>query len=87
MKLLLCTECHDIFNLRMEVKECECGKVQGAYKEDRINAWYNGPAIPLGFRNDTFEHALRHQPPEGMGERFEAFVIPVKCPTFKNETV
>lgn len=39
--------------------------------------------MPLGISNPSFVDALKKQPEEGMGCRFEAFVIPKKCPTLK----
>lgn len=81
MKLLLCPECSDIFNLQAHVKTCGCGQACGQYI-DNINAVYSG-GIPLGFANSTFFRALEAQPQTGDGVTFTAFVIPVVCPTFK----
>ncbi len=83
MKLLYCTNCHDIILLRKEVRRfCECRKTRGIYIDD-LNAEYDGEfAIPLGVSNQPFIWAVEDQPSEGMGERFEAFVIPRSCPTF-----
>lgn len=81
MKLLFCYECHDVFNLAATVKTCSCGKTRGQYT-DNINAVYSG-GTPLGFANSSFVRALMHQPDEGQGEVFAAFVIPENCPTFK----
>ena len=81
MKLLLCLECHDIFKLDCKERACKCGKTQGMYQEDGLNANYRGPCIPLGFANSSLVSAIRNQPEAGLGERFEAFVIPKKCPT------
>jgi len=49
---------------------------------DDLQAVYSG-GIPLGFNNFTFLPALHGQPEKGLGRRFEAFVIPKQCPTFK----
>lgn len=81
MKLLLCEECSDIFNLSFEEKSCSCGKAKGQYL-DEINAVYSG-GIPLGFANTTFVRAILQRPESGAGKEFVAFVIPVDCPTFK----
>jgi hypothetical protein len=81
MKLLLCPECSDIFNLQEHVKTCGCGHAWGQYI-DELNAVYSG-GIPLGFANSTFFQALEAQPKDGDGKTFTAFVIPVYCPTFK----
>lgn len=85
MKLLLCTECWDVFKLaRITERKCTCGKVTGAYLEDGLNAWYKGDtAMPLGFNNFSLIATMRHQPEEGWGEKFEAFIIPRQCSTFK----
>lgn len=83
MKLLLCEECSDIFNLALEEKSCSCGKAKGRYV-DELNAVYSG-GIPIGFANSTFIRAVVNQPKSGMGKEFVAFVIPADCPTFKKE--
>lgn len=82
MKLLYCKECKSIFNLEMFEKKCVCEKTSGIYV-DNLNVLYSGPCIPLGFNNHSFYPALRNQPVSGMGSNFDAFVIPVKCPTMK----
>lgn len=82
MKLLFCPQCQDIVRLfRKTRRRCECGACSGQYL-DELNAVYSGPAIPLGFSNPSFVDALHHQPQEGWGRNFEAFVIPKICPTF-----
>ena len=81
MKLLYCNNCGSIFNLTYGEKTCGCGKTRGKYN-DNLNAEYSGEdAIPIGFNNYTFATALNSQPDNGMGERFEAFIIPKKCDT------
>jgi hypothetical protein len=65
-----------------KVRICKCGQTGGAYIND-IDAEYFGPCFPLGFANSSFVFALKAQPEEGMGQKFEAFVIPKKCPTMK----
>lgn len=84
MKLLYCRECGDIFSLRTEEKRCRCkAKTRGAYEADCLHAWYAGDsAVPLGALNGSFHDAVRNQPLGGLGEHFEAFVIPQVCPTF-----
>lgn len=81
MKLLYCTDCSSVFNLDLFEKACVCGKTKGKYFGDAINAEYSGPCFPLGFNNYSFGPALQKQPESGLGERFEAFVIPKICPT------
>lgn len=81
MKLLLCHECGDVFNLKSEVKTCSCGQTRGQYTDD-LNAVYDG-GIPLGFANSSFLEAVIAQPESGLGKEFTAFVIPRECSTFK----
>lgn len=81
MKLMFCTECHDVVALRHAERTCECGKCKGRYLDDGLHAVVEGPVIPLGYANRTFVFALKNQPEEGMGKEFTAFVIPRKCPT------
>ncbi len=51
--------------------------------EDGYHAEYLEGSIPLGFNNFSLGPAIKKQPESGMGERFEAFVIPKQCPTMK----
>ncbi len=84
MKLIFCPVCHDIVKLLLEMdRSCQCACSWGHYKGDGLNATYGGMAIPLGIANSTFVKAVQNRPESGEGERFEAFVIPVECPTFK----
>lgn len=85
MKLLLCKKCRSIFNLsKDEEKTCFCGETKGKYVDD-INAKYEGPCFPIGFDNNSLINALKNQPKNGLGERFDAFVIPKSCPTMKKK--
>jgi hypothetical protein len=79
MKLLLCKTCGDVFNLQRHFKSCGCGLASGKYT-DNLYAEYSG-GIPIGFNNSSLVKALLNQPENGMGERFEAFIIPKECPT------
>lgn len=85
MKLILCTKCHDVFKLTTnETRQCKCGVCGGFYKEDGVQAEYWGdPAVPLGFANSSLVDAVRNQPEKGLGELFEAFVIPKECSSMK----
>ncbi len=83
MKLLLCLNCNDIFNLSNKKKNCSCGTTGGHYQDD-LNAIYWGfHAVPLGFDNSSLRKALLSQPSFGDGKRFDAFVIPKRCATMK----
>lgn len=87
MKLIFCSECWDVFKLARHVRSCECGKCNGQYEEDGLNAWYTGEsAIPLGFANNSLATACMEQPLEGWGKTFNAFVIPKICPTMEKKT-
>ena len=86
MKLIYCTICQDLVKLKMELTYCECEKSCGKYLEDGLNAIYFGDyAVPLGINNFNFVEALKKQPKDGLGKRFEAFIISVECPTFRKE--
>jgi len=82
MKLILCLECKDIFRLFEKTwRFCKCGKCGGIYTDD-LNAEYWGKtAIPIGFDNSSLTMAIKRQPTNGLGYRFDAFVIPKECPT------
>lgn len=82
MKLIFCPECEDVVRLQEVDRQCRCGKSGGKYT-DIINAEIWGKAIPIGFNNSSFVAALLKRPDEGMGSRFEAFVIPHKCASVK----
>lgn len=83
VKLIFCTLCHDVIALRLEPRICHCGASSGRY-DDPLNATITGPCVPLGFENRAFFDALDHRPKSGLGQRFEAFVIPVECETVKH---
>ncbi len=82
MKLIFCGECCDIVALRSWPRACGCGRSYGRYVDD-LNAVYGGEAVPLGISNPSFAKALHRQPAEGLGCRFEAFVIPSTCDTMR----
>lgn len=82
MKLMFCPACHDVLKLRVgSHRKCECGQSWGRYMPDGQHAEVFGKAVPLGFVNISFAHALRNRPEVGHGERFTAFVIPRDCQT------
>lgn len=85
MKLIFCPHCHDIRKLQSNtVTSCLCGKSSGQYLADGVRAVLRGDAIPIGILNSSFVKAVKARPQEGMGERFEAFVIPRECPTVRS---
>jgi hypothetical protein len=87
VKLVLCVKCWDVFKLaRVKWRFCGCKLSYGKYREDGINAEYGGPCAPLGMANGSLAHAVMHQPDDGLGREFEAFVIPKECPTMKRIT-
>lgn len=87
MKLLMCLDCMDIFNLTYKDKFCGCGKTKGKYT-DNLNAEYSGNAQPIGFANGSFRQAYQEQKLENKmrslksksecckGVEFTAFFIP-----------
>lgn len=81
MKLVYCPHCQDVFKMQFTFKACMCGKSGGVYESDGLHAWVGGEAKALGFDNSSLAQALIHRPERGMGERFDAFVIPKQCPT------
>lgn len=81
----MCLNCHEIFNLDFKEKACQCGSTKGRYI-DELNATYSGEfAIPLGLTNTSLIKAIQSQPKDGLGEPFNAFVIPKRCATFVKE--
>ena len=83
MKLIYCTVCQDVVSIRPDkVVSCSCGKSKGQYS-DVLNAWFSGPAIPLGFANRSFIRAVAAQPKHAPGMDFVAFVIEKDCATVK----
>lgn len=84
MKLIYCTDCHDILSIRKEVRSCSCGKSK-CRLIDRVNATISGPCIPLGISGSSFRKALhnRGEEPYTPGTQFTSFVIETKCPTIK----
>lgn len=82
MKLIFCPSCHDLFRLINEMRTCKCGLTKGRYT-DELNAEISGLAIPIGIHNPSFIKAILNRPDTGMGERFEAFIIPKEVKTIK----
>lgn len=81
MKLIYCPYCQDLFKLiREEKRYCKCKKCYGRYK-DNLNAEVNSEAISIGFNNGSFVAALKKRPKIGIGQHFEAFIIPENCNT------
>lgn len=95
MKLLFCLKCSDLFNLDYEVKACSCKKTKGQYT-DELNAWYEGPCIPVGISNPSLSEAMRNQTITENGPKVDTWIVPQKSktmvrrkgkhPKFKNST-
>lgn len=84
MKLIYCPVCHDVVRLlTLKPRTCACGRAFGMYDDDDLHAFVGGSAIPLGFANLSLRHALNEQPISGDGKPFNAFVIPMECPTIE----
>lgn len=90
MKLLHCTDCHDVVKLAREITFCNCGASQGWYHEDGLHASFRGDsAVLLGITNSSLVHALKNQTnypggsgrvPGSEGWSMTAFVIPESSP-------
>lgn len=61
MKLLFCTSCGDLFNLRDRLKTCSCGKTKGQYI-DNTHAEVNGHGVSLGIGNGSLYTAMAKLP-------------------------
>lgn len=90
MKLVFCSLCHDIFNLRLHSKSCSCENITAKYLEDGLQAEIivkeRGTAWPIGFANESFFTKLAVQSrkvthSQKFGDRFEAFFIPLLAST------
>jgi hypothetical protein len=82
VKLVFCSKCQDVYKLDFERRTCKCGQTWGQYAEDGLHATFGGiSAYPLGFNNMSLITAVAFQPTQGVGQRFESFVIPKLCET------
>lgn len=79
MKLVYCISCEDVIALLAKPRACACGQSRGAYLEDGVGAWIQGPCVPLGFDNVSFDQALANQPIAPPGVGFRAFVVEKNC--------
>ena len=84
MKLILCELCLDVVCLRETERTCFCGESKGKYI-DGLNAEIQGACLPLGINNLSLIQAIKERPNDGLGSRFEAFVIPRTCHTIKRK--
>jgi len=87
MKLIWCKKCGHVLSLTdKHWRTCDCGQCGGRYLKDGLNAEVFGGeyCLPLGFNNPSFRAARNKQPESGWGERFEAFIIPQRCPTVRH---
>ena len=58
-------------------RTCECGHVGGHYLEDGIRAEFFGKdAIPIGIGNTSFKMANRNRTYDGLGQPFDAWIVP-----------
>lgn len=57
MKLLMCLDCGDVFNLNFSAKSCSCGKVKGQYVNQR-DAVVNGEGVSLAIGNGSLRDAI-----------------------------
>lgn len=81
MKLLFCTQCHDVRKLRYEPTLCDCGRSFGRYLSNGHDAEYGGPSRILGLGNGSLLQAL-HTPgterPRGPADVL-CWVKPMEC--------
>lgn len=92
MKLLMCLNCGDIFNLTSNVKSCRCGNSSGRYV-DNLNVEIKGNCKAIGFANQKFINAYQLQKIEDEaqsgkpvccnGVPFDAFFIPESLTSVK----
>jgi len=91
MKLLLCLDCLDVFNLKTKEKVCSCGKTKGRYV-DKLNAEIEGNCEPIGFSNTSLSVAINLQNINNKenisreGIEFTAFIIPSSAKSIKRKT-
>ena len=94
MKILMCLEWGDIFNLNYNNKNCSCGKTSGKYINE-LDAEIKGKCKAIGFSNGTFIKAYQIQKIEDDaqakinkpvccdGQNFGAFFIPESATSIK----
>jgi len=75
MKILFCEYCGDLFNLKYELKSCNCGKTKGKYCTNLLNAVITD-GIVISFSEATFLPAIRGRPNSGLGKHFIASILP-----------
>ena len=86
MKLVLCTQCGDIFSLHVNTRSCACGSSRGKYTDsDMWTAEVSGrDAIPIGFGNESFGNAVKARPYMlNDALMFDAFLIKADSPTVR----
>ena len=62
MKLIYCSNCHDMVLLSHELRSCKCGRQSGMYLEDGMNVEISKGAMPIGIANKDIDDAyFRYQ--------------------------
>jgi hypothetical protein len=83
MKLLMCSNCFDVFNLDFhKIKKCGCGQCAGKYT-DKLNAVYVGETRPLIINNESLSHALKLSQKWNVDRVFESLVSSPKEESFR----
>lgn len=59
MKLLICDQCHDVFNLSYELRRCSCGHTKGKYDTNGSTAVVNGNGYSLAIGNGDLVRVIR----------------------------
>lgn len=71
MKLLNCTDCHDIVKLQHEWRKCVCGKAAGKYLKDGKSVSIQGSCRIIGIDSQEYKKTFQNVKFEG-----KWFVIP-----------
>lgn len=58
MKLIMCENCRDIFNLSFNMKKCSCGKVFGRYVNNR-DAEISEDSLSIAIGNGSLRMAIQ----------------------------
>jgi len=59
VKLLLCTDCADVFKLSAAMTACDCGRTRGRYLDDGLHAEVFGEhALVIGLDNHGLARAI-----------------------------
>lgn len=60
MKMVMCLDCNDVFNIIHQERKCFCGKTSGKYI-DNLNIEIKGNCVPIGIHNTKLFQAIAMQ--------------------------